>query len=52
MQNNGLRAFIRYNKNRIVPGSLMVSRQVPKVGTWMEIRANKADDKIYNVISN
>jgi len=53
MRTNKLRAFIRYNeKGKIVPGSLIVSRQAPKVGTWLEIRSSKSEDIKYIIITN
>ncbi len=35
-----LRAFVRYDgSGRIVPGSLILRRKMPKVGKWKEIAA-------------
>lgn len=35
-----LRAFVRFDgSNRVVPGSLILRRKMPKVGKWKEIAA-------------
>lgn len=35
-----LKAYVRYDgTNRIIPGSLILSRVKPKVGNWVEIDA-------------
>ena len=31
------KAFVRYAKNKAVPGSLIVRTKAPKVGTWKEV---------------
>lgn len=36
-----LKAFVRYDgTGKIVPGSLVLRRSIPKVGDWREIVAN------------
>jgi len=36
-----LKAFVRFDGNqRIIPGSLIMRRKMPKVGRWMEVQAN------------
>jgi hypothetical protein len=34
------KAFVRYAKNKIVPGSLILSEKAPKVGVWREITSD------------
>lgn len=40
-----LKAYVRYDGNgRVVPGSLILRRQKPKVGKWVEIPAYECCD--------
>ena len=35
-----LKAYVRYDgSGRVVPGSLILRRKMPKVGKWVEIQA-------------
>jgi len=37
-----LKAFVRYDgTGRVIPGSLILQRKMPKVGNWKEIAANE-----------
>jgi hypothetical protein len=47
-----LRAFVRYDgSGRIVPGSLILRRKMPKVGKWKEIAAYECCNPVYTTTS-
>lgn len=40
IKNRPLKAYVRYDgKNRVVAGSLILRKKMPKVGKWMEVPA-------------
>lgn len=47
MANNKLKAFVRYDgSGKIVPGSLILQNNTPKVGNWQQIDANECCNPI------
>lgn len=47
-----LKAYVRFDgSGRIVPGSLILRRKMPKVGKWKEITAYECCDPVYTTTS-
>ncbi len=44
-----LKAYVQYDgSGRIIPGSVVLRRQKPKVGNWVEMRAYQCCDPEYD----
>src|SRR6478752_2436298 len=44
-----LRAYVQYDgSGRVIPGSLVLRKNKPKVGNWVEMRAYECCDPIYD----
>jgi hypothetical protein len=47
-----LKAYVRFDgSGRIVPGSLVLRRNMPKVGKWKEIAAYECCNPVYTTTS-